>query len=64
MGSGCDQVSVLKRRGNSSCCNQATDMRHVGQQVGVQFNTKLTHKQYFYINTLLNTFPKVKEGLF
>lgn len=64
MGSGCDQVSVVKRRGNSSRCNQATDMRHVGQQVGVQFNTQLAHKQYFYINTLLNTFPKVKEGLF
>lgn len=41
MGRGCDQVSVLKRGGNSPCCNQATDVGHVGQQVGVEFNTKL-----------------------
>ncbi|TNN60321.1 hypothetical protein EYF80_029486 [Liparis tanakae] len=33
MGSGGDQVSVLERRGNSSCCHQAADMSHVCQQI-------------------------------
>lgn len=49
MGRGRDQVSVLKRGGNSSCCNQATDMCHVCQQVGVQFNTKLKHTNVWFL---------------
>lgn len=41
MGSGCDQVSVLEGRGDSSSCHQAADVSHVCQQVGVELNAQL-----------------------
>lgn len=62
MGSGCDQVSVLKGRGDSSSCHQAADVSHVCQQVGVELNAQLqdTKSVCCHLSSLENTSPRTE----